>query len=88
LRFESLNSIANQIVQLWGQGLPLTELEREPTELQRITLDALNAVTKKYVTPSRTSTLLVGDWSKIEPGLRALDLGEIVLLDPEGKIRK
>ena len=29
--------------------------------------------------------LLVGDRAKIEPGLKALNLGEIVVLDVEGK---
>jgi hypothetical protein len=30
--------------------------------------------------------LLVGDLSKIEAGIRALNLGEIVILDNEGRI--
>jgi zinc protease len=88
LRFESLNSIVGQVARLWGQGLPMKELEREPAEFQRMTLDAVKSVAKKYVAPSRTSTLLVGDWSKIGPGVQSLDLGEIVMLDAEGRIRK
>jgi hypothetical protein len=40
---------------------------------------------KKYVDPARASLLLVGDRSKIESTVRALNLGEIVLLTVEGK---
>ena len=50
-----------------------------------MTLEAVNAAAKKYALPSKASLLLVGDASKIESGVRSLNLGEIVFLDAEGK---
>jgi zinc protease len=63
----------------------MTELQREPQETMATSLDAVNAAAKKYATPAQASLLLVGDLSKIEPDLRALNAGEIVVLDVEGK---
>ena len=84
-KFESLGRIAGQVAGLWAAGLPMTELRREPDELNRTTLDAVNAVAQKYAVPGRATLLLVGDLSKIEARVRELNLGEIVILDPEGK---
>jgi predicted Zn-dependent peptidase len=70
---------------LFGWGLPLTELQREPDELQKATPDSVNAAARKYAAPSGATLLLVGDLSKIEAGVRELNLGEVVILDAEGK---
>ena len=45
----------------------------------------MNGVAEKYATPSKASLLLVGDTSKIESGVKSLNIGEIVVLDAEGK---
>jgi zinc protease len=85
-QFESMGRIAGQVSQLWFYGLPMTELQREPGELARTSLDAVNAVAKKYAAAPGTTLLLVGDLSKIEAGIRELNLGEVVILDSEGKV--
>lgn len=83
-QFESYGRIAGQILALWQEGLPMTELQNEPEELGKLTLAEVNAVAQKYAKPSGTALLLVGDLSKIEQGIRELNLGEIVILDNEG----
>jgi len=84
-QFESLGRIAGQIAGLWAAGLPMTELQRETAELGKTTLSSVNAMAQKYALPKGSTLLLVGDLSKIEPGVRELKLGEIVILDAEGK---
>ncbi|MGA9995778.1 MAG: pitrilysin family protein [Pyrinomonadaceae bacterium] len=84
-QFESLGRIADQIAQLWAQNLPMSDLQRETGELEKASLSSVNAVAQKYATPNGTMLLLVGDLSKIEAGVRELNLGEIVILDAEGK---
>jgi zinc protease len=84
-QFESLQRIAQQITDFWSLGLPMSDLKREPAELEKATLTSVNAVAEKYATPSRAILLLVGDASKIEPGVRDLKLGEVVSLDAEGR---
>ncbi len=67
-QFESLGRIAGQIAQFWVLGLPMSELQREPEETMKLTVEAVNAAAKKYATPSRASLLLVGDIAKIDAG--------------------
>jgi hypothetical protein len=45
-------------------------------------------VVQRYSVPSGATLLLVGDLSKIEGGIRELNLGEVVILDPEGRVIK
>ena len=45
----------------WALGLPISEIQREPEEIGKMTLEAVNGAAKKYAVPSRASLLLVGD---------------------------
>ncbi|HEX9690240.1 MAG TPA: pitrilysin family protein [Thermoanaerobaculia bacterium] len=84
-QFESHGRIAQQIAELWAFELPMQELQREVDETQKVTLEAARAAAAKYAKPELVGTLLVGDRAKIEAGIRETNLGEIVLLDAEGK---
>jgi zinc protease len=83
-QFETLDRVAGQVADLWVLGLPLSDLQREPAELERATLSAVNAVAKKYAVPAGSMLLLVGDASKITAAVREVVKGEIVVLDVEG----
>jgi zinc protease len=84
-QFESLGRIADQVATLWAQDLPLSELQREPEQVMAATLEQVNAAAARYAQPKQQSLLVVGDLAKIEPGLKELNAGDIVLLDVEGK---
>jgi zinc protease len=84
-QFESLGRITGQIANLWVLGLPLTELQREYDATEKLTLDQVLAAAQKYVKPANSAMLLVGDRAKVESGLKALNLGDVVVLDTEGK---
>jgi zinc protease len=86
-QFESLGRLADQVATLWTYGLPMSDLQQETTELERATLAAVNTAAKKYAVPNSTMLLLVGDRSKIEAGVRELKLGDLVILDAEGKVK-
>ena len=86
--FETLGGISNKIVGLWLDELPLTRLQGEPEQLNKTQLAAVNALAQKYAKPTGATLLLVGDLSKIEAGIRELNLGEVVILDAEGKVVK
>lgn len=83
--FETLGGITNKIVGLWLDELPLTRLQSEPEQLTKTPLTSVNAIAQKYAKPTGATLLLVGDLAKIEAGIRELNLGEIVILDAEGK---
>jgi zinc protease len=84
-QFESMSRVSQQVLDLWALGLPFSELQREPEELSKASLESVNAAAEKYAAPARSSLLLVGDLSKIEAGVRSLNVGEIVQLDADGK---
>jgi zinc protease len=84
-QFETLGRINEQIADLWVSELPLAELQREYDETQKATLADTNAAAQKWARPEKASFVLVGDWSKIGPGLKELKLGDVVLVDVEGK---
>ncbi len=84
-QFESYGRIAGQVADLWTAGLPMTDLQRETAEIGKLQLANVNSVAAKYAALNGTSLLLVGDLSVIETGIRELNLGEIVILDVEGK---
>jgi zinc protease len=83
--FESLSRIADQVASNWVNGLPMTELQREVDAAARVTVEQARAAAKQHVRVADSSLLIVGDRAKIEAGLRELKLGDIVLLDAEGK---
>ncbi len=60
-------------------------MQREPDELQKATLVSVNAAAQKYAVPGKATLLLIGDLSKIRPGVAELNLGEIVVVDAEGR---
>jgi zinc protease len=84
-QFESLGRLSQQVGDNWILGLPPTELQREYDATNSATIAQVLAAAKKYAKPEAATLLLVGDRSKIEPGIRELQLGEIVVLDAEGK---
>jgi zinc protease len=85
LEFETMGQLVWKIGELLQFDLPLTELQRVPDEMTRSTLNAVNAAAQKYAVPGKATLLVIGDRSKIEAGLRELNLGEIIILDREGR---
>ena len=77
--------VAARVSDLWSRRWPMSELDREPTELERATLPEVVAAAKKYAVPADATLLLIGDRAKIEAGVRALKLGDVVVVDVEGK---
>jgi predicted Zn-dependent peptidase len=87
-QFESLSRIAGQIGTLWTLGLPMTELQREYDATNGVTMEQIQSATKKHVRPDASAMLLVGDRAKVEAAVRELKLGDIVLVDVEGRPSK
>ena len=52
---------------------------------QGIDAAQVNAAARKLIDPRQLSWVVVGDLSKIEAPVRALKLGEVTVLDPDGK---
>jgi len=55
-------------------------------EVDAMTPAKLTAAAKKLVRPDSLTWVIVGDLSKIEAGIRKLNLGEVKVLDPDGNV--
>jgi zinc protease len=83
--FGTNNDVINRLALLWGRRWPMEELEREPEGLARAPLAEVQAAARRYAVPAQAGLLLVGDRAKIEAGVRALKLGEVLVVDAEGR---
>src|SRR5918997_3071327 len=85
--FETPDQIANQLELIVTYDLPDTYFNTYVERVQAVTLEDVNRVANRYLQPDRMAVVIVGDRSKIEPGLRSLDgLGErISFMDNEGR---
>nr|MBA3319724.1 hypothetical protein [Gemmatimonadales bacterium] len=50
------------------------------------TVASVGAAAKTVIHPDRLVWVVVGDRSKIEAGIREVNLGEIMLIDADGKL--
>jgi len=59
-------------------------LKNYPTMLQQLTLTDIQNAAKKVDKPANLTWVIVGDRSKIEQGIKDLNLGPVKYIDPEG----
>ena len=84
-QFETTTDIANQLVPLVRYDLPLDYYDAYAARIAAITQADVQRVARKYVTLDRLSIVVVGDRASIEPGIRALRLGEVSIRDLSGQ---
>jgi predicted Zn-dependent peptidase len=82
-RLETNAQVAGQLVDLGTFGLPLGSIGDFVTKVNQVTATDVQRVARQYL-PAGTATLVVvGDVAKIRPGIEALKLGPITLLDAQ-----
>ena len=63
----------------------MSELQAEYDAVAKVTLPATLAAARLHARPDRASMILVGDRAKIDGKVRDLKVGEIVVVDAEGR---
>jgi predicted Zn-dependent peptidase len=79
--FETTGSIASQMLPLITYGIPLDFYNSAVENIGAVTQADVQRVARQYVDPDRLTLVIVGDRKTIEPGLRALRPGEIIVRD-------
>jgi predicted Zn-dependent peptidase len=79
--FETTGSIASEYLPLIAYGIPLDFFATAVQRFGAVTQADVQRVARQYVDPDRLTVVIVGDRKAIEPGLRALKPGEIVIRD-------
>jgi len=84
--FETVGQISGQLANLVIYGLNDSYFNEYIRKVNAVTLEDVNRVANKYLTPDKMAILIVGDRNVIEPKLREIDgWGKnIRLLDGEG----
>jgi zinc protease len=84
-RIELSEAVAASLAQMVQFGLPADYFDTYPVKVRALQLPAVDAVAKKLVHPKGVVYVIVGDRAKIEDGIRALGLGEVKVVDADGK---
>jgi predicted Zn-dependent peptidase len=75
--FQAVGQIAGQLEGLVNYNLPDSYFNEYVKNIMAITKDDVNRVAKKYIDPEKVAIVVVGDRSKVEAGIKALNLGPI-----------
>jgi len=81
---ETLNSVAQSIIELVQFGLPDDYYETYAGKVRALKTADMEDAAKTVVHPDNMVWVVVGDRSKIESSVRALNFGEVQSLDAEG----
>jgi zinc protease len=79
--FETTGSIAGQMLPLITYGIPLNFYDTAVQNIGAVTQADVQRVARQYVNPDKLTLVIVGDRKTIEPGIRALAPGEIIVRD-------
>jgi zinc protease len=83
--FESMGGVGAAFGHLIEYGLPDDYWNALVPRVEALTAPQLQAAAAKLVKPQELTWVVVGDLSKIEAPVRALKLGEVHVLDADGK---
>ena len=79
--FETTRGIAGQLLPLVTYDIPLDFYNTAVQRIGAVTQADIQRVAREYIDPSKLTLVIVGDKKIIEPGLRALNPGPIVVRD-------
>jgi zinc protease len=83
--WETMDALAGAIVDIVSFGLDDRYYDTFADKVRAQTIPTLTAAAAEVVHPDKLVWVVVGDRLKIEPGLRELNLGEIHLIDSDGR---
>ena len=84
-RWETGGAVANALGEMATYGLPDDYYVTFGSRMQSATDAQVNATARKFLEADRFALVVIGDRSKIEAGIKQLNLGDVVLLDADGR---
>jgi zinc protease len=82
--FETVQQLSGAYGNILQYGLPEDYYNTFTQKAIALTPDKANETAKKYILPDHLVWVVVGDMSKVEPGIRELNLGEVHKIDADG----
>ncbi|CAA9329261.1 MAG: Zinc protease, partial [uncultured Gemmatimonadaceae bacterium] len=83
-RWETGNAVAASLREIVTYGLPEDYYATYASRVAAVTPAAVQGAAGRLLKPGRMVWVVVGDRDKIEPEIRALNMGEVRLLDADG----
>jgi zinc protease len=83
-RFETISALEAAAIAQINLNLPADYWANYSKNLRTLSEPQLDAAARKFVRPGELVWIVIGDLSKIEAGIRELNLGEVVRLDADG----
>jgi zinc protease len=83
---ETLDALGQSIVDIVQFGLPDDYYETFAGKVRALKTSDVNGAAKEVVHPDNLIWIVVGDRSKVEAGVRELGLGDLRLMDADGKL--
>ncbi|MGG7607365.1 M16 family metallopeptidase [Massilia sp. BKSP1R2A-1] len=83
--FETAGQLAGAYTNIVQYGLPDDYYNTYTQKALSLTPAQANALAARSFTPDRLVWIVVGDMSKVESGIRALNIGEVRKIDADGK---
>jgi zinc protease len=82
--FETVQQLSGAYGNILQYGLPEDYYNTFTQKAMALTPDSANEIAKKYILPDHLVWVVVGDMSKVESGVRELNLGEVHKIDADG----
>src|SRR4029077_17016702 len=79
--FETTRSTANALATAYVYNLPDDYFTSYAAHVRAVTPADVKRVADKYIQPDKFAVVIVGDRKVIEPGLKALNLGPITVIE-------
>jgi len=83
--FETVQQLSSAYGNILQYNLPENYYNAYTEKVLAVTPTIANDTAKKYILPGHLIWLVVGDMSKVEVGIRELNVGEVQKIDPDGK---
>ena len=85
-RWETSGAVGGSIAEIVRYGLAEDYYRTFPDKVRALDIPAIQASAKDVIRPDQLVWVIVGDLSKIEEGVRGLNLGEVKRLDQDGNL--
>jgi zinc protease len=82
--FETVQQLSGAYGQILQYDLPEDYFNTFTQKAMSLTPDGANEIAKKYIQPDHLIWVVVGDMSKVEAGIRELNLGDVHKIDADG----
>ncbi|MCK5574302.1 MAG: insulinase family protein, partial [Sphingomonadales bacterium] len=83
-QFETAGSVLGSMVGAANYGRPLDYATTIKERYEGLTLETIHAKAQSTLKPKQLTWLVIGDRSKIEEGIRSLNLGDLEVWDKDG----